>query len=120
MLDRFDFDSECYNPRISKANTQYKEQSVQTEHYNYDNYDDDSAFEEDLLVCVNREENDTGKETIRKLHDIIVHGEEQQFEILRSKYSNDKYEKLNFRGFNSLHLSAKCGNLKILRFLNTM
>lgn len=61
------------------------------------------------------EENVTEKETIRKLHGIIVDGEEQKFEILRSQYSKDKYEKLNSRGFNSLHLSAKCGNLKIFK-----
>lgn len=68
-----------------------------------------------MLVGVNKEENDTGKETIRKLHDIIVHREEQQFEIWCSQYSKDKYEKLNSRGFNSLQLSAKCGNLKIFK-----
>lgn len=56
LQERFDFDSDGNNPRTSKANTQYKEQSVQTEHYNYDKSDDDSAFEEDLLVYVNREE----------------------------------------------------------------
>lgn len=49
-------------------------------------------FEEGLLVGVNREENDTEKETIRKLHDIIVHGEEQKLKILRSQYSKDKFE----------------------------
>lgn len=43
---------------------------------NYDNYDDDFVFEEDLFVGVNREENDIGKEIIWKLYDIIVYGEE--------------------------------------------
>lgn len=47
------------------------------------------------------EEIDTEKETIRTLHDIIVHGEEQQFEIYRSHYGTDTYEKLNSRGFNT-------------------
>nr|XP_034316015.1 ankyrin-2-like [Crassostrea gigas] len=116
LQDRFDFESDSYNPRNSKANTQYKGQSVQTEHYNYKHYYDDSAIEEEeFLVGVNMEEYVTEKETIRKLHGIIVDGEEQKFEILRSQYSKDKYEKLNSRGFNSLHLSAKCGNLKIFK-----
>lgn len=108
-------DGDSYNPRTSNANTQYIEQSVLTDPSNNDIDDDDSAFEEGLLVGVNRVENDTGEETIRKLHNIIVHGEEQQFEILRSQYSKEMLEKLNSRGFNSLHLSAQCGNLKIFK-----
>lgn len=40
LLDRFDFDSDGNKPRTSKTNTQYKELSVQTKHYNYD---DDSV-----------------------------------------------------------------------------
>lgn len=90
MQDRFDFDSDSYTPRTSKANTQYKEQSVQTEHYNYKHYYDDSVFKKkEFLVGVNMEENVTEKETIQKLHAIIVDGEEQKFEILRSQYSKD-------------------------------
>lgn len=108
-------DGDSYNPRTSNANTQYIEQSVLTDPSNNDIDDDDSAFEEGLLVGVNRVENDTGEETIRKLHNIIVHGDEQQFEILRSQYSKEMLEKLNSRGFNSLHLSAQCGNLKIFK-----
>lgn len=43
----------------------------------------------EFLVGVNMEENVTEKETIQKLHAIIVDGEEQKFEILRSQYSKD-------------------------------
>lgn len=70
LLDRFDFDSDGNKPRTSKTNTQYKELSVQTKHYNYD---DDSAFEKDLFVAVISEENDTGKETIGILHNIVIY-----------------------------------------------
>lgn len=112
---RVEFDNDSYNRRSLKASTQYVEQTVQTEHYyDDDDDDDDSAFEEDLSVGNMSEKNDTEKETIRKLHDIIVH-EEHQFEIYCLHYDTDKYGKLNSRGFNTLHLSAKCGNFKIFK-----
>lgn len=45
-----------------------------------------TAFEKDLFVAVISEENDTGKETIGNLHNIVIHLYEQAFEILRSQY----------------------------------
>lgn len=45
------------------------------------NYDDYSAFEEDLFVAVISEKCDTGKETIGNLHNIVIYLYEQAFEI---------------------------------------
>lgn len=96
-----------------QVSTNFKKQLIQLERYN-DN-DDDSAFEDDLFFGVTSEENDTANETVRKLHDIIIRGEEQQFEIFRLHHGINEYKKKNSRGFNSLHISAKCGNLKIFK-----
>lgn len=54
-----------------------------------------TAFEKDLFVAVISEENDTGKETIGNLHNIVIHLYEQAFEILGSQYGKDKYESKN-------------------------
>lgn len=50
-----------------------------------------------MFFGVTSEENDTANETVRKLHDIIFHGEEQQFEIFRLHHGINEYKKKKFQ-----------------------
>lgn len=82
----------------------YKAQSVQAK---ITDCDDDSAFEDELLISA--EKNDPKGfriENLQKLHNLIVHDEDQEFDHFCQEFEKESLEKMNPRGFNSLHLSV--------------
>lgn len=92
---------------------QYRVQSTQTERLVYE-YDADSAFEEDSVSTFDEESPKGVNEVLLKhLQDTIIINDEKKFEHLCRDMDKNELEKLNKRGFNCLHLSAKSGNLKI-------
>lgn len=77
----------------------------------YSDDDNDSAIgDEPCLVDLK-----DGNEALQKLHELIIHGNEQQFDHLCLDFDKNALEKLNESGFNSLHLSAKNGSIKIFQ-----
>lgn len=76
--------------------------------------DTDSAFEDDS-ICSADEESPRGvnKALFKQLQDSIIYNDDKKFEHLCRDIDKNVLEKLNNRGFNCLHLSAKSGNLKI-------
>lgn len=81
----------------------------------YSDDDNDSALGDDSCLIDRIEEKVAKSEGLKKLHELIIHGNEQQFEHFCSDLDKNSLEKLNESGFNSLHLSAKNGNIKIFR-----
>lgn len=100
--------------------TQCRVQSTQTERFKNDD-DADSAFEDDSFSISDVESPKGVNEVLLKqLQDTIINNDEKTFAHLCRDVDKIALEKLNNRGFNCLHLSAKCGNqkifLKILEF----
>lgn len=97
-----------------------RDQTFQTELYKYD-YDTDSGLEYDSISFPDTESRKGINEVLLKqLQDTIITNDEKTFEHFCRDVDKNALEKLNNRGFNCLHLSAKCGNqkmfLKILEF----
>lgn len=91
----------------------YKTKSVQTKNY-YD--ENDSAFKDEPPISTEKKEPKGLRiENLQKLHNLIVHGEDQEFVHFSQEFDKESLEKLNHRGLNSLHLSAKSGNLNIFK-----
>lgn len=82
----------------------------------YSDDDNDSAIGDDEHCLVDLKEDMVARnEALKRLHELIIHGNEQQFEHFCSDFDKNSLEKLDERGFNSLHLSAKNGNIKIFQ-----
>lgn len=85
-------------------------QNIPTDSEYSDNDNDSAIGDEPCLVDLK-----DGNEALQKLHELIIHGNEQQFDHLCLDFDKNALEKLNESGFNSLHLSAKNGNIKIFQ-----
>lgn len=83
--------------------------------FEFSDDDNDSALGDENCLLDLKEDKVTKNEALKKLHELIIHGNEQQFEHFCSEIDNISLEKLDERGFNSLHLSAKNGNFKIFQ-----
>lgn len=74
--------------------------------------DQDSAFEDEPLMSEMAE-----IKALQKLHDVIQRGELEEFKHLIPNFEKSALDQFNPRGFNSLHLSAKGGNIDIFEYI---
>lgn len=64
-----------------------------------------------------RTPNNLSIEILKKLHYLILHGEDEEFGHFCHGIAEESLKKFNHTGFSSLHISAKCGNLNIFKQL---
>lgn len=81
--------------------------------------DQDSAFEDEPFISEKKESEMAEVKALHKLHDVIQRGEFDEFKHLIPNFSKSELEQLNTRGLNSLHLSAKGGNINIFEYILT-
>lgn len=106
-------DSRCLDKIIEESSvtpsTTYEDKYVQTDN------DTDSAFEEDSFYSADEESpRGVNEGLFKQLQDLIIYNDDKKFDHLCRDLDKNVLEKLNNRGFNCLHLSAKSGNLKIV------
>lgn len=81
--------------------------------------DQDSAFEDEPFISEKKESEMAEVKALHKLQDVIQQGEFDEFKHLIPNFETSQLEEFNTRGFNSLHLSAKGGNINIFEYILT-